>query len=271
VSALLHRSASALLDVVHNGDIALRVDAQLHRVQGHHAGPSEVSSWRASLPVLLQDLVDAGLGDVDVLLEYQLPFTSRRVDAVLAGTHPQTGEPSFVAVELKQWSAATTWEDDPALVSVPHSPGLRLHPQLQVDGYRQYLIDFVSLLHDRPASVQGVAYLHNAYASDVDVDPVGVGAQPSVMFTADRKQEWLAFLTTHLSPQSAAGAGHALLESSFRPSRSLLAVAADQIRTREQFTLLAEQQLAYRLVLHEVERADRSRGKTIVVVTGGPG
>jgi hypothetical protein len=39
--------------------------------------------------------VQAGLDDVEVLLEYQLPLTSKRADVVLCGVHPRTGQPSY--------------------------------------------------------------------------------------------------------------------------------------------------------------------------------
>lgn len=47
-----------------------------------------------------------GLGDVEALVEYQLPLTSKRADVVLAGAHPRHGTPSYVVVELKQWTRA---------------------------------------------------------------------------------------------------------------------------------------------------------------------
>lgn len=54
-------------------------------------GEPEKRSWRNSLPVLAEDLDSAGLGNIDVLLEYSLPLTSQRADVILAGTHPKTG------------------------------------------------------------------------------------------------------------------------------------------------------------------------------------
>ena len=76
----------------------------------HHTGrrpsPSEIMSWERSLPVLAQDLIEAGLDNIEVLVEHHLPLTSKRADVVLAGRHPRTGEPSYVVVELKQWSRA---------------------------------------------------------------------------------------------------------------------------------------------------------------------
>ncbi|MEE6272679.1 ATP-binding protein, partial [Georgenia sp. MJ206] len=126
-------------------------------------GPGERRSWRGSLPVLARDLSDAGLSDVEVILEHRLPLSSKRIDIVLAGVHPRTGRPSYVVVELKQWSAASRWEGSDTLVDVagaPYRPSL--HPGLQVEGYVDYLRDFVPALGEHPDLVAGVAYLHNA-------------------------------------------------------------------------------------------------------------
>jgi len=51
---------------------------------GHRPSPSEVHSWERSLDVLATDLMEAGLGAVEALVEYQLPLTSKRVDVVLS-------------------------------------------------------------------------------------------------------------------------------------------------------------------------------------------
>ncbi len=89
----------------------------------HAPSPAEVRSWERSVPTLANDLVDIGLGDVEMLVEYKLPMSSKRADVVLAGQHPETDEPSYVVVELKQWSEAEAWEDDPTMVLVPNQPG----------------------------------------------------------------------------------------------------------------------------------------------------
>ncbi|OBQ53436.1 hypothetical protein A4U61_04400 [Streptomyces sp. H-KF8] len=77
-------------------------------MHGHRPSAAEVRSWERSIPALTVALNDAGLGEVEVevRLEYVLPLNSKRADAVLAGVHPTTGEPSYVVVELKQWSRA---------------------------------------------------------------------------------------------------------------------------------------------------------------------
>ncbi|MBY8852927.1 ATP-binding protein, partial [Saccharothrix sp. MB29] len=123
-------------------------------------GAAEVRSWQNSLPAFLTDVVDAGLGHVEVLLEHKLPHNPKRVDVVLCGTHPRRGTPSYVLVELKQWSHAEPAGDD--LVRVPHYPEPVLHPVEQVRRYCHYLVDSTPSLAEQPGAVHGLAYLHNA-------------------------------------------------------------------------------------------------------------
>ena len=92
------------------------------------------------------------------------------------------------------------------------------------------------------------------------------------MFTGEHKSDFLDFLKLHLD-QSVPGAAAAdqLLSLKAGPSRQLLAVAASEIKDREQFVLLDEQRLAFDIVLHEVIRARAADTKTVVIVSGGPG
>src|SRR5688572_13371218 len=95
--------------------------------------PAELRSWDGSLPVLANDLVDAGLGDIEMLIEYQLPLTSKRADVVLAGVDRRTDGDAYLVVELKQWSRAEVDEDNPEIVLVDsvRGDGLRLNPLSQ--------------------------------------------------------------------------------------------------------------------------------------------
>jgi uncharacterized protein len=270
--ALVRQSASALA----TGDgvsIAERLLEQMLHRHARRPAPSEVRSWQRSVPILAHELVAAGLGSVEVMLEHQLPLTSKRVDAVLAGYHPRTGEPSFVVVELKQWSDAHLYEGQAELVEVPaygHRPVL--HPASQVQGYCDYMLDFIPGLADQADPLAGVAFLHNATAHGVR-DLWGF-EQPRFgrMITGDRRTELHDFLLSRLDPAKAgARAADDLQAMRVGPSRQLLAVAAEQISNREQFTLIAEQREAYLSVLHAVERARQGDRKRVVIVSGGPG
>jgi hypothetical protein len=239
---------------------------------GRSAGPSEVRSWNRSLPALAADLVDIGLGDVEMLMEYRLPLSDKRVDVVLAGHHPETNDHSYVVVELKQWSEAESWEDDPTMVLVANQPGgPKLHPVLQVRGYCSYIGDFVASVTDPDKQLRGAAYLHNAYEPAVrDLFDLPQDDQGR-LFTAQGRDEFLKFLASRLAPLPGAEAADRLLSGKVRPSRQLMKVAAAEVKERTQFTLLDEQHTALRTVLHAVKRAHESDRKTAVIISGGPG
>jgi hypothetical protein len=270
---LLRHSAAGIDGLTRDGTLGQRIAEQMRHRMGQAPSPGEIRSWNRSLPVLVQDVLQAGLGKVEVLVEHRLPLTSQRVDVILAGQHPRTRGPSYVLVELKQWTGATLYEGDPNLVLVNgYSYDPRLHPAAQVSRYCQYLMDFTRALQDEHDPVGGVAYLHNATDSGVAAlrrrpqDPL------SRMFTGQRRADFLAYLRSRLDPDvDGAAAADRLLNSASTPSRQLLALAADEIQNREQFVLIGNQQLAYDLVLHAVQEARENNRKTAVIVTGGPG
>ena len=272
ILTLLRTTADHVVGIADpNSLVEQLLEAMLHK-NGYRAGHAEQMSWRRSLPAFARTLVDAGLGSVDMLVEYQMPLTSQRADVVLAGRHPKTGAPSFVVVELKQWSSAYAYEDSSELVDVPGMPGgPKLNPILQVRNYCQYMADFASALSDQPDALAGLAYLHNATEPSAVADlhrvPVTIEGQ---LFTAADIGSLRSFLLSRLS-SDAEGSADVLLSSAFAPSQQLLKVAAAEIKDREQFHLLGDQQLAVEQVKHDVQQARASNTKRVVVITGGPG
>lgn len=253
------------------GSLSLRLVENFVHAHRRRPGVSEVRSWERSIPALTGALLDAGLGEVEMLIEYALPLTSKRADVVLAGVHPTTGEPSYVVVELKQWGAAFAEEDAPLLCRIDAYPRPVLNPIEQVRGYCSYLTSFNGALERIPESVAGVAFLHNATEfgiSSLREVPEDLRGR---MYTAEQRGAFLDFLRSRLAPKSGAHSADLLLKGKVRPSKQLMAVAAAEIRDREQFVLLAEQRVAYELVLSEVRKARRSNHKRVIVVTGGPG
>jgi hypothetical protein len=270
---LLRQSAIGVRSLFESNSAVEQMVANMLATSGRRPSDSEVRSWNASLPMLANDLVAAGLGGVEVLAEHQLPLTSRRIDAVLAGQHPVTGQPSYVLVELKQWSRADSFEDSSDLVTIDaYGSRALLHPLDQVGGYRDYLLDFLPGLADVPESVVGVAYLHNATEDGIRALRVKADTEVLRMFSGERKSDLMTFLKSHLDPEvPGTAAADQLLTLKAGPSRQLLAVAAAEIRDREQFILIDDQRLAFDVVLHEVERARAADTKTVVIVSGGPG
>ena len=269
---LLRTSASGLAALAQAGRLGTTLASQMAHQMHRAASAAEVRSWDASLAVLANDLEHAGLGGVEVLLEYQLPLSSKRIDVVLAGEHPRCGGPSYVVVELKQWTQASLYEGEPELVVQPtYGPRPVLHPVAQVRAYAEYLLDFVNVLHGTNDVLAGAAYLHNS----LDDGTAALRGYPQDelgrLFTGQDRGAFLDYLRGRLSPTNASVHADRLLRSGVAPSKQLLAVAAEELRTREQFVLIDEQRIAFDLVLHEVEKARRGDHKSVVIVSGGPG
>ncbi|MER5559514.1 ATP-binding protein [Streptomyces sp. CB01201] len=268
---LFRDSAATVAAECHSGALFFRLTEQFVHVHGHKPGSSEVRSWERSIPVLASALNDAGLGQVEVLLEYGLPLTSKRADAVLAGVHPKTGLPSYVIVELKQWSSAEPDDDDPSLCRIDSYARAVLNPVAQVRGYCEYLVSFNGALAKHPERVNGAAYLHNATEFGVGGLFEAEQDQYGQLFIGARRSEFIAYLRAKLAPESGASAADEFVNGKIEPSKQLMAVAAQEVREREQFVLLDEQQIAFRTVLNAVRRAKQSDHKEVVIVSGGPG
>ncbi|GGK22097.1 ATP-binding protein [Streptomyces camponoticapitis] len=232
---------------------------------------SERGAWKNSLPALAEVLCDAGLDEVEVLIEQKLPLTSLRADAVLAGSHPETGLPSYVIVELKQWSEARLVPDSEDLCLVPKIGNhAALHPVAQVRRYCDYLQDFTNLLNDCQEGVTGVAYLHNA--EDLDVDQLfRLPDAKAQLFTKTTRGELIRYLQTRLSSLNGALEADALLESPIAPGRQLMRAASYEITHGGKFLLIDEQQVAASLVKRAASAARRADQKEVIVVSGGPG
>ncbi len=119
---LFRASAKTVAVMAFDGSLFLHLTDQFVHMHGYRPGISEARSWERSIPVLAAALNDAGLGDVEMMLEYALPLNSKRADVVLAGVHPSTGEPSYVVVELKQWSEVTPMRTIPRCATSSATP-----------------------------------------------------------------------------------------------------------------------------------------------------
>ncbi|MFD8383144.1 DNA/RNA helicase domain-containing protein [Streptomyces sp. NPDC059679] len=264
-------SARALFERCNDGALFERLAQKYSSVLFRNPSDSERCSWENSIPALAEVLCDAGLDDVEVLIEHQLPVTSLRADIVLAGSHPTTGRPSYVIVELKQWSEArlVPGTDNLCLVKgMGNRPAL--HPVTQVRRYCDYLQDFTNLLSDQEDAVAGVAYLHNAVDRGVSELFRSPDARAQ-LFTDTSRGELIQYLQTCLSGLDGSPEGDSLLASPQAPGRQLMRAAAAEIVDGGQFLLMDEQEVAARLVKRAANLSRQSNQKEVIVITGGPG
>ena len=102
---------------------------------------AEVNSWNNSLRAISQVFQAGSLRDHGVLLELQLPLTSKRLDCLVTG---YDGEklPNAVIIELKQWDGCKGASGKNEVATfVGGNVRDVLHPAVQVGQYMTYLTD----------------------------------------------------------------------------------------------------------------------------------
>lgn len=247
-------------------------------VDAYHAKPSlqEVQSWQNSLLQMANVLQVGQLDDQGILLEYQLPLSSMRLDCMVTG-QDTTDAARSVIVELKQWNHKVDPSNADGNVAVWLAGRVRdvLHPSQQVHQYEQYLRDVHSVFVKGDVSLSSCAYLHNLnYDSSNEIyhaRHASILAQ-SPAFAGDRQSELVTFLRDRVS----AGNGELVLErilaSKYLPSKKLLDHTARVIQDQTAYVLLDDQQVVFSKVVAEVREAmRRPYKKTVFLIRGGPG
>ena len=179
---------------------------------GFNPSPSEERSWSNSLRALANTLTLGGFTDHGILLEYQLPLSSRRLDAMVTG-HGHDGAPAAVIVELKQWTdCEPSTVDECVTVRYGGRAKAVLHPSAQARQYRDRLADGHTAFHDDAIRLDACAFL-NDFMHDPRSELLAdrhahlLGSYP--LFPGDRVQDLVDFMGERL----AGGRGTEVLRS----------------------------------------------------------
>ena len=236
----------------------------------------EIRSWENSLRAMSTLVSYAKLEDHGILLEYQLPMTSKRLDFFITGRNREMRDHAVI-VELKQWSATQPSDGDNEVVTWLNGRETDvLHPSVQVGQYRQYLENSHTAFHEGPSPVRlrSCAYLHN-YDRNA-TDPIFAPKfnqtmlENPVFLKEDAKK-----LSDYLHTQLSLGQGMPVLQrihdSRQRPSKKLMEHVASVIQGNPEYVLLDTQLIAFDKVLAATTHALRTGQKTVLLIPGGPG
>ena len=99
----------------------------------------EVRSWHNSLKETADIFEEIGLKEQGVILEYQLPLSSKRIDCIVVGKNKENLSETTI-IELKQWSTCGKSKlDDAVLAMLDGKNTLVPHPSVQVKNYIEYI------------------------------------------------------------------------------------------------------------------------------------
>jgi DUF2075 family protein len=238
------------------------------------AAPSEVNSWRNSLRAISQVFQHAGLNDHGVLLEYQLPQTSKRLACIVTGRdEPQ--HDSAVIVELKQWETCQEGFGNKVVSFVGGAHRDVLHPSAQVLQYQTYLEDGHTAFHETdPVILASCAYLHNYEPCPNDAlfapqfEPI-LAKSPS--FTSGDVGKLTTFLNSRLSKGGGMDVLARIEKSKYKASKKLLEHVGTLLSGRSEYVLLDEQLVAFERVMDSAREGFKARKKAVIIIRGGPG
>lgn len=256
--------------------IAGRLQDAFIQYYRHRPSPGEIRSWEESLVRLSLVIGSAGLTDHGIFVEYQLPLSSRRIDAMLTGLDGERRE-NAVIVELKQWQRSEQCDAE-GMVTTTLGGAQRdtLHPSVQAEQYRDYLADMHETFHDEAAPVllAACSYLHNYLPEPQDpilAPKFSEVLQRTPLFGRESTVQLEDFLAARLQ----SGSGMRVLErierGQVRPSKKLLEHVAAVINDEPRFVLLDEQRVVFERTLAEAKRGFMRRDKQILLIQGGPG
>jgi hypothetical protein len=262
-------------DTVHN-QIAGKLEDSFFRHYRFRPSPAEVNSWKNSLRAVSQVFQEAGLDDHGVILEYQLPLTSKRLDCLVCAKGA-TDDDNAVIIELKQWDYCHEAVGEDLVVTwVGKAEREMLHPSAQARQYQWYLEDTHTAFYEEPNPVRlsSCVYLHNYAPLKNDVilsQRFEALLREFPTFTADDVDALARYLLDRLS----SGAGWPVLQrieqSKYRPSKKLMEHVANVIKGKREYVLLDEQLVVYEKVLACAREGLGDRKTAVVIVKGGPG
>src|ERR1700676_4320698 len=201
----------------------------------------EVNSWNNSLRAISQVFQTANLLDHGVLLELQLPLTSKRLDCLVTG-YGFKKAPNAVIIELKQWSGCkgASGKNEVATFVGGNIRDV-LHPAVQVGQYMTYLTDCHTAFQGEDGiSAHACSYLHN-YNPPKD-DPLFLPQfaeqiSRSPVFTADHVPNLTAFLDERIHGADSGEVSAKVEQSKYSPSKKRLDPAPKLLKARPEYVL----------------------------------
>jgi len=240
------------------------------------AGPSLLNSFRNSLPKI-KDLIEiSDLKDINIALEYEIPYNQSRIDCLLFGKD-ESNKDNIVLIELKQWTSVNSLEDEGNFVETYTGGNTRVvaHPAQQVKGYEGYLKAFISEFEkEEPLILFSCSYCHNYKKTEGE----GLFAPVYKEIIKDYPiftEEDTVFLAEKIKSLLAKGDGfevfNRFMQSEIKPSKKLLENVSKIISNEVVFSLLNEQLVAKNLIWSKIKKTQKNNTKAVIIVHGGPG
>ena len=259
-----------------NGVIEDKICNAIFEKMGRNTPKNEIRSWVNSLEFMNGILVDHDIpDDAGVAIEYNIPYTSKRVDVILSGFDAK-GDNVAVVIELKQWERADKVENEDGIVRTVIGGNFvnTAHPSYQAWSYVCVIKDFNQTVQDRPINMHPCAFLHNYKASDKEPltdDHYIEYTREAPVFLREDRIKLRDFIKKYIKHGDNKETLYLIDKGKLRPSKSLQDVLSKMLNGNEQFVMLDKQKVIFEKIMRISKEAKNDGKKHVLMVEGGPG
>ena len=263
-----------ITDAVQN-QITVKLTTAFFEYFRYNPPESEKKSWRESLSKISGVLQYLHFQNQGIILEYQLPLNSKRLDCLVCGKD-NNGNDNAVIIELKQWEKCQSTDSEKVITFVGGANREVLHPAVQVGQYQMYLQDNLEVFYDasNKINLESCSYLHNYFPQQEDPlfnDIYKNYYDRFPIFCANDVTNLQNFLSKRVSYGDGIKIINRINNSNFKPSRSLLKKVNKVIKEDKRYILLDEQLVAFEKVMAIARNGLNQDKKNAIIIKGGPG
>lgn len=244
----------------------------------HHIGYdtySEERAWLDSTRYMKEILNNTELpNDVCVFIEYNVPFTSSRIDFCITGLN-ENDVNSAIIVEMKGWSKGVQLSSKEGMVYTDFYRKDVLHPSYQAWSYANYLRYFNSEVVDGQVEVIPCAYLYN-YSnrfknSVIENEQYEYYTNKAKVFYYEDLGPFSDFIDEHIKKSDNEETFRKIENGKLTISSSLQKSLGRVLHEKDFFAPMDNQVGVFNILFNGIRDAYNRRVKKVFIVRGGPG
>lgn len=259
-------------DVVTN-NIEVAILDIFQKKLGHKTNLNEIKSWKNSMMYMENILQDEEIpNDCGVMIEYQIPQTTKRIDFILTGQNDNHIDHAVI-VELKQWEKAELTELDGVVSTFV---GKRIadhpHPSYQAWSYASLLSNFNESVYKENIQLKPCAYLHNYSEEDgvITNDFYAEHIAKAPVFLRKDMLKLRSFIKQFVKHGDKGKVMYQIESGKIKPSKALADSLANMLKGNQEFIMIDDQKVVYERALYLATKAT-DENKKVFIVEGGPG
>lgn len=232
----------------------------------------EINSWKNSMQYMNNVLIDNEIpSDAGVIIEYQIPQTSKRIDFILTGQDEKENNYAIL-IELKQWSECEITDKDAVVTTYVGKRNREVsHPSYQVWSYASLLEGFNEAVYTSNIHLKPCAYLHN-YTADNKVNNIFYQEyiDKAPLFFKNDTFKLRDFIKQFVKFGDKRNIMFEIDGGRIRPSKNLADNLSSMLKGNDEFIMIDDQKVVYENALSLVKKSSSDK-KQVLIVKGGPG